>query len=74
MKPLRRTIYSGASKDMHPGINGEKENVTCLTEKIIIATSDPKKLLHKWIELVSEYRHRSKFLLSNIMRFYITIK
>ena len=37
-----------------------------LTEKMIIARSDPKKLLNKRAELVSKYRHRNKFLRSNI--------
>ena len=38
----------------------------CLTEKVIIAGSDPKKLLNKRTELVSKCRHRNKFLLSKI--------
>ena len=38
----------------------------CLTEKMIIARSDPKKLLNKRTELVSKCRHRNEFLLSNI--------
>ena len=38
----------------------------CLTEKMIIARVDPKKLLNKRTELVSKCRHRNKFLLSNI--------
>ena len=37
-----------------------------LTEKMIIAGSDPKKLLNKQPELVSKCRHRNKFLLSSI--------
>ena len=37
-----------------------------LTEKKIIARSDPKKLLNKQTELVSKCRHRNKFLLSSI--------
>ena len=38
----------------------------CLTEKMIIAGSDPKKLLNKQPELVSKCRHRNKFLLGSI--------
>ena len=38
----------------------------CLTEKMIIARSDPKKLLNKRRELISKCRHRNKFLVSNI--------
>ena len=38
----------------------------CLTEKMIIARSDPKKLLNKRTELICKCRHRNKFLLSNI--------
>ena len=38
----------------------------CLTENMIIARSDPKKLLNKQTELASKCRHRNKFLLSNI--------
>ena len=38
----------------------------CLTKKIIIARSDPKKLLSKQTKLVSKCRHKNKFLLSNI--------
>ena len=37
-----------------------------LTEKMIIARFDPKKLLNKRTELVSKCRHRNKFLLSNL--------
>ena len=48
----------------------------CLTEKMIIARSDPKKLLNKRTELVSKCRHRNNSLfqirfetqLSGIMR------
>ena len=36
-----------------------------LTEKMIIARSDPKKLLNKQTELVSKCRHRNKFLNHN---------
>ena len=45
---------------------GTRQCDLCLTEKMIIARSDPKKLLNKRTELVSKCRHRNKFLLSNI--------
>ena len=45
---------------------GPRKCDLCLTEKMIIARSDPKKLLNKQSELVSKYRHGNKFLLSNI--------
>ena len=45
---------------------GTRKCDLCLTEKMIIARSDPKKLLNKRTELVSKCRHRNKFLLSNI--------
>ena len=45
---------------------GTKKHYLWLTENIIIARSDPKTLLNKRRELVSKYRHRNKFLLSNI--------
>ena len=37
----------------------------CLTEKMIIAGSDPNKLLNKQPWLISKCRHRNKFLLSS---------
>ena len=46
---------------------GTRKCDLCLTEKMIIATSDPKKFLTKQTELVSKCRHRNKFLLSKIM-------
>ena len=45
---------------------GTRKCDLCLTEKMIIARSDLKKLLNKRTELVSKWRHRNKFLLSNI--------
>ena len=45
---------------------GTRKCDLCLTEKMIIARSDPRKLLNKRTELVSKCRHRNKFLLSNI--------
>ena len=45
---------------------GTRKCDLCLTEKMIIARSDLKKLLNKRTELVSKWRHRKKFLLSNI--------
>ena len=45
---------------------GARKCDLCLAEKMIIARSDPKKLLNKRTELVSKCRHRNKFLLSNI--------
>ena len=45
---------------------GTRKCDLCLTGKIIIPRSDPKKLLNKRTELVSKCRHRNKFLLSNI--------
>ena len=45
---------------------GTRKYDLCLAEKMIIARSDPKKLLNKRTELVSKCRHRNKFLLSNI--------
>ena len=45
---------------------GTRKYDLCLTEKMIIAGSDPKKLLNKQPELVSKCRHRNKFLLSSI--------
>ena len=36
---------------------GTRKCDLCLTEKMIIARSDPKKLLKKRIELVSKCRH-----------------
>ena len=44
---------------------GTKKCDLFLTEKTIIARSDPKKVLNKRTELVSKCRHRKKFLLSN---------
>ena len=49
-----------------PCKRGARKCDFCLTEKLIIARSDPKKLLNKRTELVSKCRHRNKFLLSNI--------
>ena len=45
---------------------GTRKCDLCLTEKMIIARSDPKKLLNKRRGLVSKCSHRNKFLLSNI--------
>ena len=45
---------------------GTRKCDLCLTEKLIIARSDPKKLLNKRTELVSKCRLRNKFLLSKI--------
>ena len=45
---------------------GARKCDLCLTEKMIIARSDQRKLLNKRTELVSKYRQRNKFLLSNI--------
>ena len=42
---------------------GTRKCGLCLTEKMIIARSDPNKLLN---DLVSKCRHRNKSLLSNI--------
>ena len=45
---------------------GTRKCYLCLTGKIIIARSGPKKYLNKRSELVSKCSHRNKFLLSNI--------
>ena len=45
---------------------GTRECDLYLTESLIIARSDPKKLLDKRTGLVSKCRHRNKFLLRNI--------
>ena len=45
---------------------GTRKCGLCLTEKMIIARSDPKKLLNKRRELIFKCRHRNKFLVSNI--------
>ena len=45
---------------------GARKFDLCLTEKIITARSDPKKLLYRRKELVSKCRHRNRFLLSDI--------
>ena len=45
---------------------GTRKRDLCLTEKIIIARSDPRKLLNKRTELVSKCTQRNKFLLSNM--------
>ena len=45
---------------------GTRKCDLCLTEKMIIARSDPRKLLNKRTELVSKCRYTNKFLLSNI--------
>ena len=38
----------------------------CLTEKMIVALADQKVLLNKRAELISKYRHRSKFILKSV--------
>ena len=43
---------------------GAKKCDLCLTEKVIIATSDPETLLNSRAELISKCRHRNKYLLS----------
>ena len=45
---------------------GTRKCDLCLTEKMIITRSLPKKLLNKRTELVSKCRHRNKFLLNNL--------
>ena len=47
---------------------GTRKCDLCLTEKMIIARSDPRKLLNKRTELVSKCRYTNKFLLSNIKK------
>ena len=59
---LQQSIKANAS----PYKCGTRKCDLCLTEKMIIAGSDPKKLLNKQPELVSKCRHRNKFLLSSI--------
>ena len=59
---LQWSIKANAS----PYKYGARKCDFCLTEKMIIARSDPKKLLNKRTELACKCRHRNKFLLSNI--------
>ena len=59
---LQWTIKAYAS----PYKCGRRKRDLCITEKMIIARSDPKKLLKKRTKLVYKCRHRNKFLLSNI--------
>ena len=44
---------------------GSKFCQLCLTEKLIILTSDQKTSLNKRSELLSKYRHKTKFKLKN---------
>ena len=59
---LQWTIKAYAS----PYKCGTKKCDLYVTEKMIIARSDPKKLLKKRTKLVYKCRHRNKFLLSSI--------
>ena len=45
---------------------GTRKCDLCPTEKMIIALADPKVLLNKRTELISECRHRSKFILNSV--------
>ena len=44
---------------------GTRQCDLCLSEKLLIASSDPSSLLNKHSELISSCRHRSKFRCSN---------
>jgi len=46
-----------------PYTSGSKKCDLCLTEKLLIATSDPKTLLNKRDEIMSKCRHMNKFKL-----------
>ena len=45
--------------------NGSKRCNLCLTEKLLIISGDPTKLLNKRSELISKCRHENKFYLNN---------
>ena len=45
---------------------GSRRCDLCLAEKIIIVLAYPKVLLSKRTELISKFRHRSKFILNNV--------
>ena len=38
----------------------------CLTEKCVIASADQEHLLNKRTEIISECRHRNKYLIKNV--------
>lgn len=44
---------------------GSRRCDLCLTEKVIIVTSDPDKCINKRDELVSKCRHQNKYKLKN---------
>ena len=46
-----------------PYTSGSKKCDLCLTEKLLIATSDPKTILNKRDEIMSKCRHMNKFKL-----------
>ena len=48
-----------------PYVCGSRRCDLCLTEKVIIATSDPNKCINKRDELVSKCRHQNKYKLKN---------
>ena len=45
---------------------GRRRCDLCLTEKVIIAPTDPKVLLNKRTELISKCRHKGKFILNSV--------
>ena len=45
--------------------NGSKRCNLCLTEKLMIISADPSKLLNKRSELISKCRHENKFYVKN---------
>ena len=49
-----------------PYVCGSRRCDLCLTEKVIIATSDPNKCINKRDELVSKCRHQNKYKLKNL--------
>ena len=53
---------------------GTRKCDLCLTGKLIIARSDPKKLLKERTELVSKCRHRNKFLLNKFSICFLNLR
>ena len=49
-----------------PYVSGSRKCDLCITEKMVIATSNPVSLLNSRAEILGTCRHRNKYLLKNV--------